>query len=49
MYVEAKGNKGKFYYYYNDDDDYYYYWSLWLKQTKLVYILVEYRWKKRFC
>lgn len=28
MYVEAKGNKAKFYYYYDDDDDYYYYWSL---------------------
>lgn len=26
MYVEAKGNKAKFYYY--DDDDYYYYWFL---------------------
>lgn len=26
MYVEAKGNKAKFYYY--DDDDDYYYWFL---------------------
>lgn len=27
MYVEAKGNKAKFYYYDDDDDDYYY-WFL---------------------
>lgn len=28
MYVEAKGNKAKFYYYDDDDDDDYYYWFL---------------------